>query len=95
MVAKKNCHIFFADFIFAKGMYLKINIFLPFFSVKQHHVLGINFCFEFLALKVALSVLGRILESRRSIYVQYKCNQKLGRPVVLATYLLGINYFCK
>ena len=40
--------------------------------------------FEFLAIKVSLSVLGRTPDSRRSIYVQYGCTQKLGGPEVLA-----------
>ena len=45
-----------------------------------------TFFFEFLALKVSLSVLGRTPESRRSIFVQYGCTQKLGGPEVRAMY---------
>ena len=41
--AKKICLGFFANFIFAKVMRLKINIVVSFFfAVKQHLVLGIN-----------------------------------------------------
>ena len=44
--------------------------------------------FSFLTLKVSLSVLGRTLESRRSIYVQYGCTQKLSGPAVQAAFCL-------
>ena len=42
--------------------------------------------FEFLTLKVSMSVLGRTLDSRRSIYVQHGCAQKLGGREVLTMY---------
>ena len=42
--------------------------------------------FEFLKLKVSLSVFGRTPESRRSIYVQHRCSQKLRGPEAQATY---------
>jgi hypothetical protein len=41
--------------------------------------------FEFLTLKVSLSVLGRT-PRRRSIYVQHGCTQKLSRPEAQAAY---------
>ena len=44
------------------------------------------FFFEFLALNVSLTVLGRTLGSRRSIHLQYGCTQKLGGPEVVVTY---------
>ena len=44
------------------------------------------FFFLFLMLKVSLSVLERTPKSRRSIYVEYGCTEKLGGPEVLATY---------
>ena len=42
--------------------------------------------FEFLTLKVSLSVLGRAPESRRSVYVQHGCAQKLSGPEAQASY---------
>ena len=46
----------------------------------------INRFILFLTLKVSLSVLGRTLESRRSINVHYKCTQKLSGPEAQALY---------
>ena len=47
---------------------------------------GHLFVFEFVMLKVSLSVRGRTPKGRRSIYVQYGCTQKLRTPEVQGVY---------
>ena len=50
--------------------------------------------FEFLAPKVSLSVLGRTRESKRSIYAQYRCTQKLRGPKAQAVYRRNCFLLC-